>query len=112
MLGEWLVDYVSARGYTANGTLRVSENLGNGTFRGVLVLAYTSEGESKRVQQDAVITVRGDTVTLNASNPVLLLGQGGYNPDNYALTIAGPNLLRGKNSDSAGTGGAVVISRK
>lgn len=113
MMGEWLVDYVSSTGYTANGTLRVRENLGNGSFRGVLVLGFTnSEGQAKRVQQDAMITVQGDTVTLNGSNPVYLLGTGKYNADNYTLNIGSQNLLRGQNSDAKGAGGAVVISRK
>jgi hypothetical protein len=113
MLGEWLVDYVSPTGYTANGSLRVTQSLGNGNFRGVLVLAFVnSEGVAKRVQQDTAITVNGNTVTVNASNPVYLQGTGVYNPDNYTLTIGSNNLLRGTNSDSKGVGGAVVISRK
>lgn len=112
MMGEWLVDYVSSTGYTANGTLRVTQSLGGGGFRGVLVLGYVNGGESKQVQQDAVITVQGSTVTLNASNPVYLKGNGRYNPDNYTLTIGSNNLLRGENSDSKGAGGAVVVSRK
>ncbi|MDI1338476.1 DUF4189 domain-containing protein [Polaromonas sp.] len=112
MLGEWLVDYVSTTGYTANGTLRVTQSLGNGSFQGVLVLGFVNGGESKRVQQDATITVRGNTVVLNASNPVYLLGAGKYNADNYTLTIGSQNLLRGENSDAKGAGGAVVISRK
>lgn len=113
LLGEWLVDYVSQTSYTATGTLRVTESLGNDSFRGVLVLAYVAtSGEPKRVQQDATITVRGDTVTVNASNPVYLLGSGVYYPDNYTLVIASPNLMRGQNSDAKGLSGAVVISRK
>ncbi|MEO7887293.1 MAG: DUF4189 domain-containing protein [Polaromonas sp.] len=113
MLGEWLVDYVSSTGYTANGSLRVTQSLGNGNFRGILVLAYTSsDGEAKRVQQDAMVTVQGDTAIISASNPVYLLGTGKYNADNYTVTIASPNLMRGKNSDSKGAGGAVVLSRK
>jgi len=112
MLGEWLVDYVSSTGYTANGTMRVSENLGGGRYRGMLVLGHTSQGQQKRVQQDVMVTVQGDTVTVNASNPVYLLGQGNYNADNYTLTIGSANLLRGQNSDAKGAGGAVVVSRK
>ncbi|MGB4116519.1 MAG: DUF4189 domain-containing protein [Polaromonas sp.] len=113
MMGEWLVDYVSPTGYTASGTLRVTDNLGNGNFRGVMVQSYTSTGGvAKRVQQDMMISVRGDTVVMNASNPVYLQGTGSYSPDNYTLSLASPNLLRGKNSDNAGVGGAVVISRR
>ncbi len=112
MMGEWLVDYVSSTGYTANGSLRVTQNLGGGSFRGVLVLGYVTYGESKQVQQDTVITVQGTTVTVNASNPVYLRGKGSYNADNYTLTIGSNNLLRGQNSDTKGAGGAVVISRK
>jgi|688.fasta_scaffold363720_2 hypothetical protein len=113
MMGEWLVDYVSPTGYTASGTLRVTDNLGNGNFRGVMVQSYTSTGGvAKRVQQDMLISVRGDTVVMNASNPVYLQGTGSYSPDNYTLSLASPNLLRGKNSDNAGVGGAVIISRR
>lgn len=113
MLGEWLVDYVSPNGYTANGSLRVTQNLGGGNYRGMLVLGYTNtEGVAKRVQQDAMVTVQGNTVTVNGSNPVYLLGTGKYNADNYTLTIASSNLMRGNNTDAKGVGGAVVISRK
>ena len=113
ILGEWLVDYVSPTGYTANGSLRVTQSTGNGSYRGVLVLAFVNtEGTAKRVQQDASITVQGNTVTVNGSNPVYLQGTGIYNADNYTLTIASPNLMRGNNSDAKGVGGAVVISRK
>ncbi|WP_411884668.1 DUF4189 domain-containing protein [Polaromonas sp. YR568] len=112
MMGEWLVDYVSSTGYTANGTLRVTQSLGGGGFRGVLVLAFVNGGESKQVQQDAAITVQGNTVTLNASNPVYLKGKGNYNADNFTLAIGSNNLLRGENADAKGAGGAVVVSRK
>lgn len=112
MLGEWLVDYVASTGYTASGTLRVSDNLGSGNFRGIMVLSYITAGEPKRVQQDVMITVRGDTITINASNPVYQLGSGKYNADNLTMSVASPNLMRGKNSDSAGVGVAVVISRR
>lgn len=112
MMGEWLVDYVSTSGYTANGTLRVTQSLGGGGFRGVLVLGYVNGGEAKQVQQDAVITVQGNTVTLNASNPVYLKGNGNYSADNFTMTIGSNNLLRGQNADAKGAGGAVVVSRK
>lgn len=113
MLGEWLVDYVSPTGYTANGSLRVTQSTGNNSYRGVLVLAFVnSEGVAKRVQQDVAVTVQGNTVVVNGSNPVYLQGTGVYNADNYTLNIASSNLMRGNNSDSKGVGGAVVISRK
>lgn len=113
MLGEWLVDYVSPTGYTANGSLRVTQSTGNGSYRGVLVLAFVNtEGQAKRVQQDAAISVQGNTVIVNGSNPVYLQGTGTYNADNYTVTISSNNLLRGSNSDTKGVGGAVVISRK
>jgi len=113
ILGEWLVDYVSPTGYTANGSLRVTQSTGNNSYRGVLVQAFVNtEGIAKRVQQDVAITVQGNTVIVNGSNPVYLQGTGVYNADNYTLTIASPNLMRGSNSDAKGVGGAVVISRK
>lgn len=111
ILGEWLVDYVG-KSYTATGSLRVNESLGNGSFRGMLVLEYTVYDTAKRVQQTAMITVQGDTVIINGSNPVYLLGSGSYSPDNFTLTIGSANLMRGSNTDAKGTGGAVVISRK
>lgn len=111
ILGEWLVDYVG-KSYTATGSLRVNESLGNGSFRGMLVLEYTVYDTAKRVQQTAMITVQGDTVIINGSNPVYLLGSGSYSPDNFTLTIGSANLMRGSNTDAKGVGGAVVISRK
>lgn len=112
LLGEWLVDYVGTT-YTASGTMRVTDNLGNGNFRGVMVQSFTtSAGDAKRVQQDVMISVRGDSVIINASNPVYLLGTGRYSPDNFTLSAASPNLLRGKNLDGSGSVGSVVISRR
>ncbi len=109
--GEWLVDYVSGTGYTASGTLQIAEKIGNGSFRGVLVLAYVYDGP-KRVSQNAVITVAGSTVTIECSNPAFLQGNGNYNPDNYTLTLASNNLMRGDNKDSRGMGGKIILSRK
>ncbi|MBA3594533.1 MAG: DUF4189 domain-containing protein [Pseudomonadota bacterium] len=113
MQGEWLVDYAGSAGFPYNGTLRVSEKLGNGMFRGVMVLAYTTnDGKAKRVQQDVQVTVRGNTVVIQGSNPVYLQGSGNYSADAYTVTIASNNLMRGTNNDADGAGGAVVISRR
>ena len=112
MLGEWLVDYVSGSGYTANGTLNVRENIGGGRFRGVLVLSFSNGGQSKRVQQQALLTVQGSSVTVEGSDPVYLMGEGTYNADSYSLTVGSTNLMRGTNTDTRGKTGVVVISRK
>jgi len=112
MLGEWTVDYTTARGYSANGVLRVDSAAGNGVFRGVLVLTYASNGEAKRIQEDATITVQGETITINASNPVFLVGTGKYNADNYTTTIVSNTVLKGVNKDDAGAGGIIVLIKK
>ena len=112
MLGEWGVDYTTARGYSANGVLRVNNAVGNGVFRGVLVLTYTFNGEAKRIQEDALITVQAETITINGSNPVFLVGTGSYNPDNYTTTIVSNNVLKGVNKDNAGAGGIIVLIKK
>lgn len=114
MLGEWEVDYATTEGDIANGTLRVNKRVGNGVFGGVLVLSTEIDGQTIRNQQDALITVEGKTVTVNCSNPVYLVGGDGYHyePDNYTLTIANNNVLKGINKDSAGAGGIIVLIKK
>lgn len=113
MQGEWQVDYAGSAGFPYNGTLRVDENLGNGFYRGVMVLAYrNNEGQSKKVQQTMRITVKGNTVTIAGSNPVYLQGSGNYSPDTYHLNLRGSNQMRGENNDAGGAGGAVVLTRK
>ena len=112
MLGEWALDYTTARGYSANGTLRVNNAVGNGVFRGVLVLSYTSNGVTKQIQEDTLITVQGETITINGSNPVYLSGTGSYNADNYTLNKVSNNVLKGVNKDSAGAGGIIVLIKK
>lgn len=108
MQGEWLVDYAGSAGFPYSGTLRVQ-----GGGRGVMVLDFTNnQGISKKVRQDVQISVRGNTVTIQGSNPVYLQGSGNYSPDSYTMTIASNNLLRGNNNDSSGAGGGVVISRR
>lgn len=106
--GEWLVDYAGSAGFPYSGTLRVQAG-----GRGVMVLEYTNaQGISKKVRQDVQVSVRGNTVTVQGSNPVFLQGSGNYSPDAFTLTIASNNLLRGTNTDSDGAGGNVVISRR
>jgi hypothetical protein len=113
MQGNWQVDYAGSAGFPYNGTLRVNEKSGNGVYRGVMVLAYTNnQGQSKKVQQNMLITVRGNTVTIKGSNPVYLQGSGNYDPDNYTMTISSASVLRGQNNDAGGAGGSVVISRR
>jgi hypothetical protein len=108
MQGEWLVDYAGSAGFPYNGTLRVQAG-----GRGVMVLEFTNnQGQSKKVRQDVQVTVRGNQVVVQGSNPVYLQGSGNYSPDAYTLTIASNNLLRGSNNDSSGAGGGVVISRR
>jgi hypothetical protein len=108
MQGEWLVDYAGSSGFPYNGTLRMQAG-----GRGVMVLEFTNnQGISKKVRQDVQVSVRGNTVTIQGSNPVYLQGSGNYSPDTYTVTIASNNLLRGNNNDSSGAGGAVVISRR
>lgn len=108
MQGEWLVDYAGSAGFPYNGTLRVQ-----GGGRGVMVLEFTNnQGIAKKVRQDVQVTVRGNQVVIQGSNPVYLQGTGNYSPDAYTLTIASNNLLRGSNNDSSGAGGGVVISRR
>ncbi|MBA4327045.1 MAG: hypothetical protein C0428_02335 [Polaromonas sp.] len=108
MQGDWLVDYAGSAGFPYNGTLRVQAG-----GRGVMVLEFTNnQGISKKVRQDVSVSVRGNTVVVQGSNPVYLQGSGNYSPDTYTLTIASNNLLRGTNNDTSGAGGGVVISRR
>jgi hypothetical protein len=108
MQGEWLVDYAGSAGFPYNGTLRVQ-----GGGRGVMVLEFTNnQGISKKVRQDVQVSVRGNQVVIQGSNPVYLQGSGNYSPDTYTMTIASNNLLRGTNNDTSGAGGGVVISRR
>lgn len=110
--GNWSVEYAGSNGFPYRGTLQVHETVGNGIYRGVMVLAYTNnQGQSKKVQQDTRVTVRGNTVIIQGSNPVYLLGSGKYDPDTYTVSISGANVLRGENNDTGGAGGAVVITR-
>jgi len=108
MQGEWLVDYAGSAGFPYNGSLRVSPG-----GRGVMVLEFTNnQGVAKKVRQDVQVSVRGNQVVIQGSNPVYLQGSGNYSPDTYTMTIASNNLLRGSNNDSSGAGGGVVISRR
>jgi hypothetical protein len=108
MQGDWLVDYAGSAGFPYNGTLRVQPG-----GRGVMVLEFiNNQGISKKVRQDVQVTVRGNQVVIQGSNPVYLQGSGNYSPDTYTMTIASNNLLRGSNNDSSGAGGGVVISRR
>lgn len=112
MQGNWRVEYAGSAGFPYRGTLQVSEKVGSGIYRGVMVLAYTNnQGQAKKVQQDTRITVRGNTVIIQGSNPVYLQGSGNYDPDTYTVNISGANVLRGENNDAAGAGGAVVLTR-
>lgn len=112
MQGNWRVEYAGSAGFPYRGTLQVNEKVGNGIYRGVMVLAYTNnQGQAKKVQQDTRITVRGNTVIIQGSNPVYLLGSGNYDPDTYTVNISGTNVMRGENNDTGGAGGAVVITR-
>lgn len=113
MQGDWLVDYAGSAGFPYSGTLRVSEKSGNGIYRGVMVLAFTNnQGQAKKVQQNMLITVRGNIITLQGNNPVYLQGSGNYSPDSYTMTIGNAGVLRGQNNDAGGAGGSVVISRR
>ncbi len=113
MLGSWSFDYESSTGYSATGTVRVSDDLGNGEFRGVMTQSFINGGVAKRVRQDVSIRLLGRAgVVISGSNPVYLKGSGNYSPDKFTLSVVNQNSLRGANSDSGGAGGAVTLTRE
>ena len=113
LLGDWNVEYTQASGGIYSGRLQVTEQLSESTYRGVMVLSYTTaDGVAKRVQQTMMINVRGSTVTLAGVNPVYLQGSGNYSPDTYTTTLSGAGVLRGTNRDRVGSTGAVVITKR
>lgn len=106
-LGEWTADYTTSRGYSAKGIMNVTEFVGKGVYRGVLTWTYAG-GENK-AKEDVLISVNGDTVTINGSNPIVFIGRGTYDADNYTTTMIGGTVLNGVNRDSSGNEGIVVF---
>lgn len=109
LLGDWTADYTTSRGYSASGVLRVQEFIGKGVYRGILTWSFLNNGKMERAQEDVLISNRGDTVTINGSNPVMLVGDGSYSADNYTTTMIGDSVLKGVNRDSSGKEGIVVF---
>lgn len=110
--GSWHVEYLGSDGLDYSGTLQVNEKTGTGIYAGLMVLSFTNiRGRPEKVQQDARITVRENTVIVQGSNPIYLLGSGSYDADTLTLRITGPDVLEGKGDDVDGPGGPVIITR-
>ncbi len=78
-----------------------------------MLLAYTAiQGKSKTVQQNALITVRGSTVTIKGSNPDYVLGSGHEGPDPFTMIIGNPGPMGRRYNDAAGAGGSLVINTR
>ncbi len=112
LLGTWSVEHIEETGIAQTGTLVVDQTLGEGVYKGTLDTRYTNkEGQARRVKQGVLINVDGNKLTVNCSNPINIEGSGGYNADNFHLTIVNSRLIKGYNKDAKGIGGTVVLTR-
>ena len=103
MLGSWSIDWQGAN-HHYTGTLRVDRQLASDTFHGWLDVRWTG---NETVRQEATITISGNQVVINCSNP----NRSEWAPDNFFLTLSG-NHMEGHSVDSAGRRGSRITFSK
>lgn len=109
---SWAVDLRGRDGITYTGTMEVNRSVGAGAYRGYLKIGFEDPaGHYEAVQEDALITVEGNHVTVLSSRPVVITENGEYVPDNFYLTRQGGTVLQGIEKDVLQVGGTVTLTR-
>ena len=100
LLGTWSLVWEGARdNYT--GTLAVAKKVGNSVFQAKLTLI---KSDGTRVTQDASLTVSGNEIRIECSNPDVKP----WNPDRFYVVRAG-NRMEGYSLDTAGQRGRKIV---
>jgi hypothetical protein len=103
ILGKWTLVWEGARdNYT--GTLQVSGKSGDNVFKGKLTLI---KSDGTNVTEDASITVTGNEVRIECSNPSVTP----WNPDRFYVVRKG-NRMEGYSLDTAGQRGRRIVFTK
>ena len=103
MLGSWSIDWQGAN-HHYTGTMTVDRQIGTDTYHGVVDLRWAEPGS---VQQEATITVSGNTVTIECYNPSMDT----WWPDNYYVTLSGQRM-DGHSVDDKGQRGSSITFTK
>ena len=84
----WLVEF-TVDGVTYRGQYEPRD--GSGPMK----VAYTHEGQEKRIRQDCTLTGERD-IRVTCRNPRILAGNSGYSADNFELTLDGEDEMTGR----------------
>jgi hypothetical protein len=106
MSGDWRLEYIDSQGCRFDGTLFVNTKIADGIYRGYQKHTMTCSGNE--ATQDALITIDGDDVKVQFSNPRTSNGSE-YSADNYYLKRSTPTVLKGFNKDTRGNGRDVLL---
>ena len=101
---RWAVDWTSLFHY--KGQLTIQEHLEKNRYQGKLVVDYHNKiGKRYIASQDAIITITGDKVVMQCSNPSLQ----GWDTDTFYLEIR-DNKMVGYSEDTRGRRGTAVFT--
>ena len=101
---RWTVDWTSLFHY--KGQLIIQEQLEKNRYQGKLVVDYHNKvGKRYIASQDALITITGNNVVMECSNPSLK----GWDTDTFYLEIR-ENQMVGYSKDTRGRRGAAVFT--
>jgi hypothetical protein len=114
MMGQWSVEILGFDGLTYSGVLDVTQRTGDGLYKGDLALQFQQQsgGQSSEVEQDARVTVDGNTVIVICTRAVVVTEDADYTADNFLLMRSGPNLLKGYDKDTHSIVGNVTMTKK
>jgi hypothetical protein len=112
-MGPWNVLLLGGDGITYEGTLNVAERTGEGLYKGELLMQFSSAAGNRTstVEEDAEISVFGDTIMVICKKPVVVTEDADYLPDNFLVTRSGPGELKGIEKDVESIGGTVTMTK-
>ena len=108
MAGEWSIEGTRRDRSVLRGVLKLTGE--RGAYRGSLTWSHHATGFA--VRQEAVVSVSGQTVTVECSNPEILSGRGPYHADQFELQVVESRILRGSARDARGSQGTVLMMKK
>lgn len=111
MSGEWTVEGQRRDRLVLRGVLKVTGQRGSASYSGSMT--WSSHVSGLTVQQDAAISVSGESVQVECSNVKILNGRiPEYYADRFELQVVEPKVLRGTGRDARGAQGSILLIKR
>jgi hypothetical protein len=108
----WSLTFFDKGNIQYNGKLTIAQTVSYNSFTGHIEISYKdTDGTSKSVREDALVTINDTKITISCSNAQYLQGSGTYAADYFDFTVKSRVEADGTNVDDKNFSGRATMRR-